>query len=173
MYEVTSIPMYLKFDKSFSRWLLSYLCHAFCWISLVYAKFSLEVTVVPFRRSTFRLRLDVAPKRRHATHCTLYSIFPCTLFFILQVYFLTHLDVDPNRRHATHCTLYSICSLHPDQLPDLSECRISEQTDVTCGRPLHLTMLFLFYFGVREDAIATAKEGLWKRKFEVKKEKPD
>ena len=36
---------------------------------------------------------------------------------------------------------------------------------MTSGRPLHLTMLFLFYFGVREDAVATAKEGL-----EVKRE---
>ena len=57
--------------------------------------------------------LDVDPKRRYATHCTLYSIFPCTLIFILQVYFSTRLDVDPKRRCATHYTLYSIvaCSL--------------------------------------------------------------
>ena len=56
----------------------------------------------------FLTHLDVAPKRRHATHCTLYSIFPCTLIFILQVYFSTCLDVDPTRRCVTHCTLYSI-----------------------------------------------------------------
>ena len=56
----------------------------------------------------FSTRLDVDPKRRYATHCTLYSIFPCTLIFILQVYFSTRLDVDPKRRCATHCTLYSI-----------------------------------------------------------------
>ena len=31
---------------------------------------------------------------------------------------------------------------------------------MTLGQPLHLTMLFLFYFGVREGAVATAKEGL-------------
>ena len=61
----------------------------------------------------FSTHLDVDPKRRYATHCTLYSIFPCTLIFILQVYFLTHLDVDPKRICATHYTLYSIvaCSL--------------------------------------------------------------
>ena len=40
---------------------------------------------------------------------------------------------------------------------------------MTRGRPFHFTMLFLFYFGVWEDAVATAKEGLKKRKFEVKK----
>ena len=61
----------------------------------------------------FSTRLDVDPKRRYATHCTLYSIFPYTLIFILQVYFSTRLDVDPKRRCATHYTLYSIvaCSL--------------------------------------------------------------
>ena len=61
----------------------------------------------------FSTRLDVDPKRRYATHCTLYSIFPCTLIFILQVNFSTRLDVDPKRRCATHYTLYSIaaCSL--------------------------------------------------------------
>ena len=69
-------------------------------------------------------------------------------------------------------TLYIVqyCSLRPDRLSDLLECQIWEKTDVTRGRPLHLTMLFLFYFGVREGAVATAKEGLWKRRFEVKRE---
>ena len=67
---------------------------------------------------------DVAPKRRHATHYTLYSIFPCTLIFILQVYFSTRLDVDPKRRCATHCTLYSIAPCILIELPDSSECRI-------------------------------------------------
>ena len=106
----------------------------------------------------FSTPLDVDPKRRYATHCTLYSIFPCTLIFILQVYFSTRLDVDLKRRCALYIVQY--CCLQPDRLPDSSECRIGERTDVTLGRPFHLTMLFLFYFGVREDAIATAKEGL-------------
>ena len=103
----------------------------------------------------FSIHLDVVPKRRHAIHCTLYSIFPCILIFILQVYFSTRLDVDPKRRCATHCTLHSNA---PCILIDFLThwC----QTDVTRGRPLHLTMFFLFYFGVWEDAIATAKEGL-------------
>ena len=55
----------------------------------------------------FSICLDDVPKRRHATHCTLYSIFPCILIFILQVYFSTCLDVDLKGRRATHCTLHS------------------------------------------------------------------
>ena len=58
----------------------------------------------------FSTRLDVTPKRRHATYCTLHSIFPCTLIFILQVYFSTRLDVDPKGRCVTLCTLYCIAS---------------------------------------------------------------
>ena len=110
----------------------------------------------------FSIRLDVVLKRRNATHCTLYSIFSCILIFILQVYFLTHLDVDPKKKKKICNTLYIVlyCFLYPDRLPDSSECRIRDRTDMTHGRPFHLTMLFLFYFGVREDAVATAKEGV-------------
>ena len=98
----------------------------------------------------FSTHLDVDPKRRYATHCTLYSIFPCILIFILQVYFSTRLDVDPKRRCATHYTLYSIVAC---SLIDFPTHRIVEFEN----KP---TMLFLFYFGVWEDAVATAKEGL-------------
>ena len=60
-------------------------------------------------------------------------------------------------------------SLHPDRFPDSSECRTLTQTDVTHGRPLPCHELFLLYFGVREDAVATAKEGLRKGKIRSKK----
>ena len=54
----------------------------------------------------FSIRLDVVPKRRTATHCTLYSIFPCILIFILQVYFSTHLDVDPKKKKLDYVFQY-------------------------------------------------------------------
>ena len=55
-------------------------------------------------------------------------------------------------------------SLHPDRFPDSSKCQTLTQTDVTRGRPLPCDELFLLYFGVREDAVAMAKEGLRKGK---------
>ena len=56
-------------------------------------------------------------------------------------------------------------SLHPDRFPNSSKCRTLTQTDVTRGRPLPCHELFLLYFGVREDAVATVKEGL--NRFEI------
>ena len=90
------------------RWVLPYAIHS---IKFPLCKSSSHSKSLWFHfAGQLSTRLDVDPKRRYATHCTLYSIFPCTPIFILQVYFSTRLDVNPKRRCVTHCTLYSIAA---------------------------------------------------------------
>ena len=121
----------------------------------------------------FSIPLDVVPKRRNATHCILYSIFSCILIFILQVYFLTRLDVDPKRRCVTLCTLYSIvapCILI--NFPTRQSVEFEIKLTWPMGDHCTLTMFFLFYFGVQENACSHGEGGTLKEKIWSKKRSP-